>query len=193
MKRYLSTDLTWWAGMLPAFLLAGYFVLGWLARRNDPSTLLSAVGTIAAGVIMTCMICARSEGVPVLEICEPACNALNTEPFSPAKEELAEQAEPAPAPASFSCMESNPWYVKGVALAQAKQYRDALYCFTYVLQSDPCNQPALTAKGECLMKMNRPEEALRAFMAAAQIDENNPLAKECKDAVLRRVRPTTWS
>jgi tetratricopeptide (TPR) repeat protein len=94
---------------------------------------------------------------------------------------------------SFASTESNPWFIKGMNFATAKQYRDALYCFSYVLQSDPNNLAALTAKGECLMKMNRPEEALKAFMAAAQIDESNPLAKECKEAVLRRVRAATWS
>lgn len=192
MKRYLSPDMAWWAGMLPAFLLAAYFVAGWVARRNDPSTLLSAVGTIAAGVIITCMICAKSEGVPVLEVCEKPVEP-DAEPLAACEEPALPSVNAAPLMEAPTCESSNPWFVKGLNLAQAKQYRDALYCFTYVLQSDPRNQAALTAKGECLMKMNRPEEALKAFMAAAQIDESNPLAQECKDAVLRRVRAATWS
>lgn len=174
--------------MVPAFALAAYFVYGWIEHRTDPSALFSAIGAISVGVLIGCLICSDRE--------ERAATQLTLAGGAMA-EEISRQEITMQLPAKEHNLgqtvdTENPWFTKGLNLARSRQYRDALYCFSYVLQSDPKNQAALTAKGECLMKMNRPEEALKAFMAAAQIDESSPLAREGMTAVLKRARASTW-
>jgi tetratricopeptide (TPR) repeat protein len=200
MRRYLQSDMAWWASMMPAFCLAVYFVLGWVRNRDQPSVLLSAIGALAVGVLITCWMFARQEAANAQAECERAPAAKAACAPEPVHTESSKEISMAPTIVSgpqpaWSAPEQppvSPWMAKGLDFAHAKQYRDALYCFSYVLQSDPGNQAALTAKGECLMKMNRPEEALKAFMQAAKIDQDSPLAQEGKAALIRRVRATTW-
>lgn len=188
MRRYLQTDIAWWASMMPAFFIAIYFVNGWFSHRDQPSMLLSAIGAIAMGVLMTCWAFARYESNLYAETTSEQPEPATVQP----PQQPQQSAIELPPPAAEPTVPPDPWMTKGLNLARAKQYRDALYCFSYVLQSDPTNQAALTAKGKCLMEMNRPEEALKAFMQAAGIDQNDPGVKEAKAALLRRVRAATW-
>jgi tetratricopeptide (TPR) repeat protein len=188
MRRELQSDLRWWACMMPAFLLAAYFVYGWVEHRTNPTTLLSAIGAISVGVLIACFICREREQ----RMASPLCFVNNVSAAEISIQEITMQLPAKDHDLGRVVDTENPWFTKGLNLARSKQYRDALYCFSYVLQSDPKNQAALTAKGECLMKMNRPEEALKAFMAAAQIDEASPLAREGMNAVLKRARASTW-
>jgi tetratricopeptide (TPR) repeat protein len=203
MNNHADIEVRWWASMTPAFITACYFVFHWVEHRDDPSTLLAAIGTLAAGVVITGMFLFPRELRGKFPITQVRLPAVEEEVESPAEEEseLVEALEsfevslppmvfdvrPKPEPPE----DPNPWLEKGRALARGGHYRDALYCFSYVLQWDPTNQDALTAKGGCLLKMNRNDEALRAFMRAANVDGTSPLQKEGMVLFLKRLRAAT--
>jgi hypothetical protein len=206
MNNHADIEVRWWASMTPAFLTAFYFVFHWVEHRNDPATLLAAIGTLAAGVVITGLFCLPREALrpltqheahtpsTVVESCDQPLVDDDTD-----FEQALQSFEVSIPPIVFNVRpkvtqppeDPNPWLEKGRALARGGHYRDALYCFSYVLQWDPCNQDALTAKGGCLLKMNRNDEALRAFMRAANVDGTSPMAKEGMILVLKRLRAAT--
>jgi tetratricopeptide (TPR) repeat protein len=80
------------------------------------------------------------------------------------------------------------WFAKGMSLVQTGNFRDALYCFSFVLQQDANHLPSLTTKAICLFQMKRYDDALRAFEQVQAIDANDTRAREGIAATLKRIR-----
>jgi tetratricopeptide (TPR) repeat protein len=83
--------------------------------------------------------------------------------------------------------EMDSWFTKGMALIQSGNFRDALYCFQFVIQKDPRHLPSLTTKAICLFQMRRYGEALKAFEQVQAIDSTDVRAKEGIAATMKRL------
>lgn len=109
-------------------------------------------------------------GAHVATVAEDSCMAPDSTPTDP--------LSIAPRTAVPSSAELGPWFSKGLTLMKSRNFRDALYCFSYILQRDQSHVPSLNAKAKCLIELKRYDEALRLYMQAVRIDASDAIAQE---------------
>lgn len=116
------------------------------------------------------------------------------------QESASSKTEPSPAPnaqpkltANARYIEPSPetkgWYSKGMTLMQSGKFRDALYCFSFVLQKEPEHVASLMAKAICHFQMRKYQDALKSFEQVAALDETDLRAREGIEASLKRLGP----